>query len=381
MVKRIGIITIVKVNNYGAELQAFALQKKLELMGYQSEIIDYLYYKNPLHEKSRRSQPWISIGFVNRIKEWLYPVYYSFRTRPYREAKLARERRFEGFHRSFTRFSKGCFEKIDALFSADLIYDVYIVGSDQVWNPYTNTSLDPYFLRFAPEGACKISYASSFGVSQVPDATKAFYAKGFDGFRAVSVREDSAVALVRQLSGMEATHVLDPTLLLSMEDWRAYSTKPNIEGGYILMYILASSPMSSRIAKKLSSDLGLPIVRICREAVGEGDSGFLDITDAGPSEFLGWVMNASMMITNSFHGTAFSVNFNIPFYVIVPGHKANNSRQESLLRLLNLSSRILREGGDVKLEDPTEIDFSKPNELLAAEIEKSVSFLRDSIEG
>lgn len=164
--KKIGIITIHKVNNYGAELQTFALQKKLVRLGFDAEIIDYLFSKHKDYIFTKQARPFVNLGFVRRIKKFLSPLIAWIKSFPYRKVKRSRESKFELFHRKYTRLSLHIFRSINDLYRAKLDYDVFmVVGSNQVWNPYNNPSLKPYFLTFTPEGKPKVAYASSFGVS------------------------------------------------------------------------------------------------------------------------------------------------------------------------------------------------------------------------
>lgn len=168
---KIGVITIEQVNNYGAELQATATIKVLQGMGYEAEIIDYCYYKNWNFKDTRISAPfvpmsakgrlmyWVKYRLVNRIVAKILPMLYSTVRR--------RIRRFEDFHKINTRMSKR-YLSMPELYQTKMDYDVYVVGSDQVWNPSASSSIEPYFLTFAPKEAKKISYASSFGVSNIP---------------------------------------------------------------------------------------------------------------------------------------------------------------------------------------------------------------------
>lgn len=383
---KIGIITILKVNNYGAELQAFALQKKLSNMGYNAEIIDYLYYKHKNHKPTKKSKPFVSSNLQKRIKEI---VLYRF-VNPFMEMVIPiininfrnRLNKFNTFHKKYTKLSK-TFHSIDSLYSFNHNYDVFIVGSDQVWNPGTGTSIEPYFLTFAPAGKRKIAYASSFGVTTIAEQNKANYGEYLSNLDAISVREQSGIQLVKELSGRDAVHVLDPTLLLTQEEWLPFSDKKNIyPNKYILIYLLSESGYINDIAYKLSAALGLPILKICKWGIGiKNYPNILNIVDAGPSEFLNLFQGASFVITNSFHGTAFSVNFRIPFYSIISKSKRNNSRIESLLQKTQLTNRLLIEGQNLEInQNCLEIDFNDVGKILDAEREKSIQYLKNSIE-
>lgn len=378
--KKIGIITIVRVNNYGAELQAFALQKKLELMGYDAEIIDYLYYKHKNHRISELEKPWIDIGYKRKVKEFLYPIIYALKTFFKKEQGQHRINNFDSFHKKNTRFSEVQYSSMKELYMAQFPYEIFLVGSDQVWNPWSKTSLDPYFLTFAPKGKKRISYASSFGVSELPQQSIEKFTDRLNELDDISVRESQGVDIVKKITGRAVQHVLDPTLLLSCNDWNKVATPPEFSEEYILLYLVTSSKYAMSVAAGLSELTKYKVVNICKEAVSENKSQtFVNIVDAGPSEFLGWCSNASVIVTNSFHGTAFSIVFNRPFFSIIGKNRSNTSRQESLLSLLNLNSRILREGDSLIDENPLNIDFYEANNILQIQIEYSVSYLARSI--
>lgn len=346
--KKIGIITIVKVNNYGAELQAFALQKKLESKGFQAEIIDYLYYKNWRYKDTKESRPFIPLSLKDRILYWV-----KYRAVNFLIEKVftvfngnirRRLERFSSFHKEYSRFSKE-FRSYPALYRERMNYDVYVAGSDQVWNPTACSSIEPYFLTFAPERSKKISYASSFGVSFIAECLHERFRGLLNNIGEISVREESGVQLVKQLTGRDATLVVDPTLLLTSAEWVKYEKLyPNMPERYVLIYQLSESEVIIDLAKSISKKRKIPVLRVCKRAFYENqNSGIQNILDAGPSEFLWLIHNAEFIITNSFHGTAFSVNYHKPFFTVLSDKKKNNARMESLLRTLKLQSRLVYE--------------------------------------
>ena len=378
---KVGIITILKVNNYGAELQAYATQAVMNALGYEAEIIDYLFYKNERFVKTHKAAPLFSFPIKKRLAEALYPVIARLKSRGNGEAAARRKRRFEEFHEKNTRLSP-TYRSIDELYTSAREYDVYLTGSDQVWNPGIYASLEPYFLDFAPEGKRRVAYAASFGVSAIPDYAKAYYAKRLSAYSAIGVRESNAVEMVRELSGKEAQWVLDPTLLLSREQWLRVAA-PSVEGGnYILIYELTPCGYIRELAEHISAARGWRIVRVCKGAATEDETGTIEnVVDAGPAEFLGLFAGASAIVTNSFHGTAFAVNFRRPFYTVLPLRKRNNSRQRSLLEMFGLTSRLLLEGSDFPADDGLEIDFTEAGATLSRERERSINFLKEAIDG
>lgn len=346
---KIGVITIEKVNNYGAELQATATIKVLQGMGYETEIIDYCYYKNWNFKDTRISAPfvsmnvkgrlmyWVKYRLVNRIVAKILPLLYPTVKR--------RIRRFEDFHKINTRMSKR-YLSMPELYQTKMDYDVYVVGSDQVWNPSASSSIEPYFLTFAPKEAKKISYASSFGVSNIPASLYEKYKKLLSNIDYLSVREQTGVCLVKTLTGRDATCVLDPTLLLNKKQWgNIMLAYPHMPSRYILVYQLLPSETLPSLAKSIAEEMKCPIYYLAKRAYAvNAPNGMRVIKDAGPAEFLWLIKNASCVVTNSFHGTAFSVNFCTPFYTVLNSKRGSNARITSLLNSVNLMGRIVYEG-------------------------------------
>lgn len=378
--KNIGIITIAQVNNYGAELQALALQKKLCLMGYDAEIINYLFYKHKKHKKEKCSMPFYPYPLKNRIKEWFLPIYESIKSIPYKKANEKRKEGFVSFHKRNTRFSKKCFFSYSELYNDPPIYDVYCVGSDQVWNPRCYTNLNPYFVSFAPEGKKKISYASSFGVKELPESAKKQYSKLLQGLDSISVREDAGIEIVKDISGRNATKVVDPTLLLTKTEWQTvakYDKVPNRK--YILLYVLKDSEYIKQTALTLRDKTGLQIVRICKGAFKQDkpSDDIIDIIDAAPDDFLGLIEKAEIVLTNSFHGTVFSILFERDFYTILKRNVENNSRQTSLLNALHID-RIRYE--DTEFVSGPDIDYRKCETAINSLKASSEQYLINAIE-
>lgn len=379
--KKIGIITILKTNNYGAELQAYATQAILNKLGYKAEIIDYLFYKNPGHKKTKASKPSFNHGLKKRLTEKLYPIIAKIKAGSNSSDNKKRCERFDCFHTDNTAMSP-TYRTFEELYSQKADYDVYMVGSDQVWNPGIHSSLLPYMLTFAPEGKKRVAYASSFGVSAIPQEQQWLYKKYLPQFTSIGVREKNAVEMVKDLADKEATWVLDPTLLLNKEDWmkvakETYGNKNN----YILLYELTECPYILELAKHFREKNGMEIIRICKNAsVEDKDTSVKNIIDAGPAEFVNLFANAGMIITNSFHGTAFSINFGKEFYTVTPARKHNNSRQQSILQLFELQKRLIPENTPIEQISTEKIDYSTVARKLHEEREKSILFLTNAIE-
>lgn len=377
--KKIGIITILNVNNYGAELQAFALHHKLKLMGYDNEIINYLYYKNPQYQNENSSKPLIKTSIKNTLKDLVLKWLDKYSAFKYPKIAKIRKQRFDDFHGEHTATSR-VYKSYSELYGANLDYETYIVGSDQIWNPNNGTNIAPYFLTFAPENANKVSYASSFGISAIKETYYPQYKKWIHNLDYISTRESDGVDIIQKVSGQKATHVVDPTLLLSKSEWEGLMVPYEHKEPFILLFIFKKNRYAEELAYKIQERTGFKIIRVCKnERPLEPDNKILNIRDFGPLEFLGLYSGASVVLTTSFHGSIFSLIFEKPFYTITPASKNNNSRQESLMAVVDLQERLLREGDEVDLDRLNNIDFKAVKSKLNTQIDISTSFLKQSL--
>lgn len=384
--KKVGIITISKTNNYGAELQAYSTQKKLRLLGFDAELIDYLYYKHKNHKETKASQPAIKFSNKEKINHFLLyrivsPVVEDFGALFIEKIKI-RKKRFLNFHKKNTKYSDQ-YKSHTELYAAKHDYDVFIAGSDQIWNPSTGTSMAPYFLEFAPKDKHRMSYASSFGVSKIKKEYYPLYKEYLSNLDAIGVREDDGVELIEEIAGLKATKVLDPTLLLNKKEWLDVIDTPlKRKKNYIIIYVLHESEPLINLAYYLQDKLDLEIIKLTKRAYSNKSyPKVINIEDAGPSEYIDLFMNASFVLTNSFHGTAFSVNFNVPFFSVLNKERKNNSRMINFLKTIGLEKQIVWEDiSDFKeIDNFLEIDFSQPNEIIEIERDKSVNFLLKNI--
>ena len=264
--KKIGIVTILKCNNFGAELQAYATQKKLSLMGYDAEIIDMLYYKHPDFKNTRRSKPFVKQTTKTQIIEFikftiLNPIIYNIIPLFSKNMRI-RNRKFDNFHKENTKLSK-TYRTVDSLYNNCDEYDAYIVGSDQVWNPGTGMNLEPFFLTFAPNNKKKISYASSFGVSKLPKQYESKFNELLNNLNHISVREKEGAEIVKDVANREAQVVLDPTLLLNKAEWNSCSSNHNPNPkGYVLVYEVHPSAKIQQLALDYAQKNNLPVFRV-----------------------------------------------------------------------------------------------------------------------
>lgn len=377
---KIGILTILNVNNYGAELQCCALCRKLTKMGYNAEVINYLFGINPSHD-FRREKLTVPISFKQKVKVSLLPIVQNLFCMFHQKNKKQRNKRFEEFHEKYNHLTSSVYPSVRSLYEAKFDYDVLCIGSDQVWNYEKGYSLEPFFACFDKNGTKKISYASSIGLSFLSKEAERVFKKELSGFAHLSVREQQASELLENLLDRDVDVVLDPTLILDNKEWlevAKFDMCPKEK--YILVYIVTIKPCDYvlEVARHIAKERNLKIVRICRDAYPEhSGKDVQEILTAGPSDFVGLFANAEFVVTNSFHGTVFSINFSKSFYSVIKSQHSTNSRLTSILKKLNLENRILPVGSPLpKISD---VDYIIPAEKLKEERLHSLEYIQKAL--
>jgi hypothetical protein len=372
--KNIGLITFYRPINHGAVLQALSLQKVLNGMGYQAELIDYRF---PRIERYRRIfRPEEYRALLSHPKKVLRRVCADALYGP---ARIAQRRAFERFTHSWLRLSERMYTTKDALAEYCQQYDIYVVGSDLVWNPEMTEGLDSVcFLDFVQDKVNKrlISYASSIGTEQVGEQYLPLYRKMLKNFDAISVREASAVRILQPLTSTPVTHVLDPSLLTTAEDW--YEMIPPIpkQNKYVLSMMLEYSPLLIRTVAELADKENLEIVHLDLKNY-YGNRKTTSVYSAGPDEFLMWISGAEHVVTNSFHGCAFALIFHRELWCIP--HTLRGVRMTELLNSLGLSERIVT---DEKAAIHSEtIDYQAVEKRLRGRRDTSMQYLYRALEG
>lgn len=353
---KVYILTFSNTTNVGAALQAYALQKYLQQQGYDAKVIDY--------------QP--------SVMRERYSLFYQLRTRTdcisFLKALLLgplfvyRKHKFNTFNRKYIHMTEVCNTTIDIQKLKQP--DVYIVGSDQIWNDEIAQWDSGYLLDFEIS-AKKMSYAASAGKDIFTDKfleRMSFYLQKFD---AVSVREFALQIALQNAKIKNVKQVLDPVFLLSKAHYSSIADKPKLTG-YILLYELEHNNDSIIAARKLAQKYGLKIVQINRiNNRYHTDKLYPAIS---PTEFLSLVKNAQYVITNSFHAVAFSIIMEKQFWVIKL--KALSSRIDSILKIVQLENRIY---SDLQTDFSERIDYDKIGKLLSAKREESFEFLKENL--
>lgn len=387
---KIGIVTFVKCYNYGAELQAFALQWKLNTMGFDAEVINLEkrnidMKRNPdviigaIKQRFKREGLGAIISIYRKIKETKRRIKDETE---YKERNIRKHKLFERFFNEKIKHSDKYYSLNDISTTTSLPYDTYIAGSDQIWNYIHTDRLDVYFLMFANKfKARKISYAASISIYDIPQKWRKTYKKYFENIDYISVRELHGAELVKKYSNKTADVVLDPTFLLNKSDWVNEVAQPiAIDGDYLLIYTLSGSPHIRGLAMNIADKLGLKVVNIKSGYSKEPDDGVIHFYEIGPAEWVGLFSRAKYVVTDSFHGTAFSINFNIPFTTLVNPDSMMNSRVLSILKITELESRIVYDTlhGNYT-PNSLSLDFTRCNEILNEWRKKSLIFLTNAL--
>lgn len=385
--KKIAIVSCYFKYNYGSMLQAYATQAVLDKMGIKNETINI--EKNKDFKKGKRKYYLKEITNIPFIKAKFGMVKLKIYKRIYKklgENIAIRNKKYEEFKENFwlsssTKTYKELTEKAEE-------YSNIIVGSDQLWLP-VNVVADYYTLNWVPNNINKISLATSFGVSKVPKKYKKLYKYFLNRIDKISVREELGVKLVRDLAWKEAKLICDPTMLLTKEEWEEIGTKERIiKDKYILCYFLGKNKDHRKFAEKLKQRTGYKIVSLnhADEYVRYSDK-FADIIpyDIGPKEWLNLIKNADYACTDSFHGTIFSLIYNISFFTFERYNEkkatiSTNSRIYSLLNQFNLTERLLTGKEDIEDVMERKIDFSKINDKLYTLRSDAQKFLKSSID-
>lgn len=335
---KVGILTFHRATNFGTVLQAYATVTALQELGYEAELIDYRpdYIENTIRTRrikdSKNLKKILSI-VINKII--------------YGNQMTLKNKNFLEFISEIPT-SAHVYRTVEDVQQAAQQYDIILSGSDQLWNEKITGSDNTYFIPF--EHKKKVSYASSFGVRTISEERKTKIREYLEDFKYISVREKTAEIIVKEIldgyniSDIKIERVIDPTLLVKKETWcQLLNNNLNLpKEGYILTYYMIETPILRKITKKLEKETGLPVVNIKpskkQMVLHEGKN----MMWAGPREYLRCYAGAKYVVTNSFHGSAFAVNFEVPMYVApLPVSMAGevNSRLVELLEWYNLSER------------------------------------------
>lgn len=392
--KKVGIITMHRVPNYGSVLQTYATYRKVLQLGYTPEIIDYQ-YPDSYHLDCAASYENKSIVKKLTIKKCVKSVLRCIGLLGIARAIVGfRAKRdcdkFYGFVNRMIFSSK--YTKKSILRNPPK-YDIYLTGSDQTWNPRYLYHDYSFLLNFAPKNARKISYAASFGSSAIGDEFKKEYSRLLKRYNSISVREGSGVKVVEELAARPALHVLDPTMLLSADEWKNEIVQKSkfpekFIFCYCMNYVFDPFPQMLELLHHLSAVvMNMPVLfhggRQYWDVIKNSD---IEVVHGfGPEEFLEIYDKASFVVTNSFHGVAFAINFQKDFFAVLnPNPTTTDDRVKDCLKTFDLENRGLNLAeiniNDIKIQNiPT--DHSESQKRLNKLRDDSISYLAHALKG
>lgn len=383
MSKKIGCVIAYRKNhtNYGTSLVGYALLKELQKLGYDVEIINYV--KRPtLREK-------FVIGWNQFRVQGAKMFIKRFASKPsnpnYTNGIKVRTKAVEAYKERKLIPLFHDYVGYPALSNGSRNYDAVVVGSDQVWLPL-GLKTKFFNLLFVDDNVRKIAYASSFGVSEIPDFQKKETGRYLDRFYRISVRENKGKEIVESLSHQTATVVADPTMLLDRNEWadEVQYSKADTSVPYIFCYFLGPNLEARKAANALKDKTGLKIITIRHmDEFVEYDEKFGDEApyDVNPEDFVKYIKDAAYVLTDSFHCTAFSIQFQknfMTFYRFAVGAKGGrNSRIDSLFNVLGVPRSHIY-NGDISMVDAP-IDWTAVDSKLCSFREESVKFLNSAL--
>jgi hypothetical protein len=364
MLKRIGIITWHYYSNFGSQLQAYALVKTIRELGFQCKVINYhsIKFGKPSKIKAfaERIIPLIPERICRAISSQL--VFPSVRFRSF----------FDQTSHAYTDEQLKCLSKD---------FDAIVCGSDQIWAP--NVYNPVYMLTFVPDGVRKISYAASIGLNDIPNELVDAYRSNLQRLDFISVRENKGRDLLLKKCNIEAEVVLDPTLLLTGEQWKSIVKKPKIDGRYLFCYFLREDHNYETIVKEYAEKHNLKIYAVSAKSEDASWLTLLNYRDTGPKEFLGLILHAETVVTDSYHGSIFALQFHKNLYTFQRFASSEvlcqNSRIDQLKSNFLIDSRIINTYEVPRLPELPSMDWTAFETHCSALRERSLQYIIKSL--
>ena len=361
---KVGLLTFHRAVNYGAVLQTYALQEFMIRNGAECEVIDF---------RCRKIEDFYRPFILSKnllAKSFFYHLYFL------RDRKI-KNQKFESFINKYLHMTPSIKTGLEKL---DEEYDIFVVGSDQVFNPdMTGEDALVYYLNFTEKP--RFSYAASFGKSSLDPSYFPEITPELKKFKGLSVREESGAALIKELIGRDALVHVDPTLLLGKEDWHAIVEKPKwVKGPYIFVYDILSSVELFRSAERLQNETKLPVVFVNIRKLGlkMKFKGFQYNNTVSPNEFLWLIENAEYVLTSSFHGLAFSIFFQKRFLVVLPENHARGMRLKAILDKFEIYDHLIYDSKDVDKINGA-IDWEKVDICRKKYLSEAKQYIKDEI--
>lgn len=348
--RKVYILTFHRAVNYGAVWQCFALTQVLKSEGFDVQVIDYfpdflkIYHTNLPKKPLNFILKFLIIRKLNKFVNGELPLTKRYRTKEELKNNLPKS-------------------------------DIYICGSDQIWNKkIVGNDLSTYLLDFAPDSTKKIAYAASIGGNKIADEDKQLFVNALNSYHALSVREKLAQTEIERLTSLSSQIVLDPTLIAHKELFVNQVSGRFNGKDYVLVIDLEKNSLLRECAKSISKKENIPIINISGAYYGYAKNPL----SISPNDWLSAIYNAKYVFVNSFHGLCFSILFEKEFFYVHKKIEEGNNRPLDLLENLNLMSRYVKKSNQVNINN--RIDYVATNYYLNKMKVSSVKFLLDAIE-
>ncbi len=368
---KVKTITCHDVYNHGSALQAYALMQFIKKEGHDVEIIDY----RPAYLRTQCNLLSISSKWVDR--HWLLKFVYLLLKAPIRLIWpfFSCKKAFDEFTCDNLKLTKTRYKSFRELKRNPPDADLYIAGSDQIWNTFYQNGRDPsFYLDFGDSDTKRISYAGSFSSKELDPRYVEFVKRKLKTFDSISVRESYGLDILSDKGMGHVTHVLDPVFLLSPSEWDGLMDQPDFGEKYLLLYDFENTDEIKAFVLKLSAKLGLKIYSVNNYKKNRYCDH--DFSRAGPNTFLALLKNAELVVCSSFHAAAFSIIFRKNFFVIPRRGQPINSRMESLLNDFDLRDRLLDHPAEFDLDQVSPLDKEALRTQLDERIAESKSYLK-----
>lgn len=392
--KKLAILTLV-INNYGTKLQSFALCKAIQSLNLvEPEVITLRDSWCGSNVKISRKKQLIDVLKTYKLKSFkkIYDfVRWNYQFKKIREDASAFENADKKKNELFWEFDKHIpytsadYTLNDVRNGKLSSYDMFLVGSDQVWNGPRVGCLDVYMCDFLHKKRSALSYAASFAISSIPENMKDEYTRYIQNMDTLLVREEQGVELCRQLGRDDAKHVVDPTLLLEGKVYEEFVSNPRTLVGtddFILVYSLTSSMKIYEEASKLAEKHNCKMVMLKRTPLPPLANTFknaIDLLEVGPAEFMSLIKYAKCVVTGSFHALQLSLLLHSDFYIYLDDANAENSRLISTLAMFGLEKQLFYETSSLPKTMP-HIDYTSVEPIMKTKREESMKLLKESIE-
>lgn len=363
----VGIITIHRIANYGSLLQVFALQRKLQEMGYSVIVIDYVPDRLRLFNLAKKTNHKQPLKTLAICAKFIIHFRSSLRIAKFIDRYLITTPRRYHSNNDLKKFPPAA--------------KTFLTGSDQVWNSSHNTCIDKaFFLDFVPDNRKRVSFAASFGRENVENSEVNVIKKYLSKFHKISVREKSAVNLLLNADFKDVSQHLDPVFLITKEQWQSFfpqqSQINNPKRKYVVIYEVNNENIEPLMenARKIASlkNLEIHFIKTTQKSkqLDECDKLYLNLS---PFEFVEVINNAEYVISGSFHGAAFSIILNKTFFIVYPKHFS--TRLINILEIFNLTDRVITKYSNLEaMMKP--ISYAEVNKQIIKENFKAVEYLK-----